>query len=149
MPRHFPTTSERFWQKVRKTDECWYWEGGRTQNLRFPYGTFYAGGGRKNAKNMVAHRYAYETLVGPIGEGLYLDHLCQETMCVNPAHLEPVTAAENFMRGFMREHNVKVFLHPESGWSPFLIGLNTWSTFASALFGTAAIVIAIVAILHA
>lgn len=41
----------------------------------------------------------YELLVGPIPEGLTIDHLCRNTMCVNPDHLEPVTHRENLMRG--------------------------------------------------
>ncbi|MDQ1426633.1 MAG: hypothetical protein QOK39_109 [Acidimicrobiaceae bacterium] len=44
------------------------------------------------------HRWSYEQLVGPIPDGLVLDHLCRVTACVNPAHLEPVTLAENFRR---------------------------------------------------
>jgi hypothetical protein len=45
-----------------------------------------------------AHRFYYEQHVGPIPEGLQLDHLCRNTRCVNPAHLEPVTGAENMRR---------------------------------------------------
>src|SRR5690606_7991791 len=43
--------------------------------------------------------FAYELLVGPISAGLYLDHLCRTPRCVNPHHLEPVTARENSLRG--------------------------------------------------
>jgi hypothetical protein len=38
-------------------------------------------------------------VVGEIPEGLELDHLCRNTLCVNPDHLEPVTHAENIQRG--------------------------------------------------
>lgn len=47
----------------------------------------------------MAHRVVYEAWVGPIPEGLTLDHLCRVRCCVNPLHLEPVTRGENVLRG--------------------------------------------------
>lgn len=46
-----------------------------------------------------AHRFMYELLVGPIPDGMELDHLCRNPPCVNPVHLEPVTPQENQRRG--------------------------------------------------
>src|SRR3546814_19356891 len=46
-----------------------------------------------------AHRISYELCVGPIPEGMELDHLCRVRRCVNPAHMEPVTHRENVLRG--------------------------------------------------
>lgn len=45
-----------------------------------------------------AHRYAYRTMVGPIPEGYEVDHLCLNTTCVNPHHLQPVTKGMNHLR---------------------------------------------------
>lgn len=83
--------ASRFWLRVHKTDDCWLW----TSTLRRGYGRFWIAPGRF----VPAHRFAYELLVGPIPEGLELDHLCRNPACVNPAHLDPVTHRENVRRG--------------------------------------------------
>jgi hypothetical protein len=49
---------------------------------------------------LLVHRVTYEALVGPVPDGLVLDHLCRVRHCVNPQHLEPVTNVENIRRGF-------------------------------------------------
>ena len=71
-------------------EECWEWPG----VPRKGYGRIGIGG-----RIIPAHRYAYEQIVGPIPEGLVLDHLCRNKVCVNPRHLEPVTNRENVLRG--------------------------------------------------
>lgn len=85
---------ERFWSKVDKgpDDACWEWQGGRSS---IGHGHFALRSDRK----VQAHRFAYEKVVGPIPEGLVLDHLCRNPPCCNPAHLEPVTRGENTLRG--------------------------------------------------
>ena len=70
---------------------CWLWTA--AANGR-GYGTFWSEG-----KNVLSHRYAYERWVGPIPDGLQIDHLCRVRNCVNPGHLEPVTSRENTLRG--------------------------------------------------
>lgn len=78
---------ERFWAKVQPTGFCWEWTASKA------HGYGYFNGSR-------AHRFAYELLVGPIPDGLVIDHLCRNRGCVNPDHLEPVTQRENTMRGY-------------------------------------------------
>jgi hypothetical protein len=77
--------------KVDVTDGCWNWTGGI--NLA-GYGRFTPVG----SMHKYAHRWLYETVVEPVPAGLQLDHLCFNRRCVNPDHLEPVTAQENMRR---------------------------------------------------
>lgn len=86
------TTRENFWDKVEATGFCWLWTG-------YVRRTGYGAVGFEGRKWLV-HRLAYEILVGPIPDGLVIDHLCRVKHCVNPDHLEPVTAEENTRRGF-------------------------------------------------
>lgn len=86
------TVEERFWSKVRKDESgCWLWTDVPANT---GYGMFSVEG-----RSRLAHRFAYELLVGPIPAGLTLDHLCHVRHCVNPEHLEPVTQAINVGRG--------------------------------------------------
>lgn len=86
----------RFWSKVEKTESCWLWHGKKSRD-RYPQ---FAYGPADEREHVYSHRKAYEDLVGPIPEGLDLDHLCRVRNCVNPEHLEPVTRSENILRGF-------------------------------------------------
>ncbi len=92
----------RFMLKVRRGKEyedCWEWMGSRVggrQGEKYgQYGWFRPQKGIQK----LAHVYAYELMVGPIQDGLELDHLCRNRLCVNPEHLEPVTHRENVVRG--------------------------------------------------
>lgn len=88
-----PHELTRFWSRVEKTHECWNWVGGKTPE---GYGQMSVPSLRRP---FMAHRIAYELLIGPIPMGLHLDHLCRNPGCVNPAHLEPVTCKENVLHG--------------------------------------------------
>jgi len=98
---------QRLWSRVNKRGPapsyrpalgpCWLWTGWVNNN---GYGGIGSGG-----QEALVHRVAYELLVGPIPEGLEIDHLCRVAICVKavadehgPAHLEPVTHAENMRR---------------------------------------------------
>lgn len=72
-------------------DGCWQWQAslgadgyGRIQIAKVSHR---------------AHRLMWEYVVGPIPEGLQIDHLCRNRACVNPDHLEPVTQRQNILRG--------------------------------------------------
>jgi len=80
--------SLRFWGNVLIGDGCWEWTGFLVEG----YGCY------GNGKTRLAHRLAYISEVGDIPDGLVLDHLCRNTKCVRPSHLEPVTSAENTRR---------------------------------------------------
>lgn len=96
------TAPERFWPNVNKDGPvsryrpdlgpCWIWTTATFG--KDGYGAFWLDGSQRRA-----HRIAYAWLVGPIPDSLELDHLCRVPRCVNPQHLEPVTAKVNNHRG--------------------------------------------------
>lgn len=98
-----PTAEDRFWQRVEKGVDCWTWIGGLSTK---GYGRFWDKG-----RHVLAHRFAYELLVGAIPDELTLDHRCHtrdaackggdtcpHRSCVNPEHLLPMTSVENAMQ---------------------------------------------------
>lgn len=79
-------------ERIDITDEgCWEWSAGRSKD---GYGLVWWEG-----KMHLVHRILYEGLVGPIPDGLELDHLCRNHACANPDHLQPVTHQVNCARG--------------------------------------------------
>lgn len=90
--KHLETMDDRFFRNVHMTSQCWEW----TASLDTK------GYGRMMYydRQLTAHKIAYMTMVGPIPEGLEIDHLCRNTRCVRPDHLEAVTHEENMRRAF-------------------------------------------------
>lgn len=75
---------------MERVGDCWVWQGTLSDK---GYGRVRLGG-----RVRATHRVIYEWLVGPIPEGLSIDHLCFNKACCNPAHLEAVTIGENVRR---------------------------------------------------
>lgn len=77
---------------------CWVWTAATNEK---GYGAFAPSSGRR----VLAHRYAYETFVGPIPDGLVVKHSCDNPPCVNPLHLSTGTQAENLAEAVARGRN--------------------------------------------
>jgi len=88
----------RFWSKIYVLEDgCWEWRASRT---KAGYGRFRIGSVTQRTRTMLlAHRLAYEALVGALPNGYECDHLCRNRACVNPSHVEPVSHRENCLRG--------------------------------------------------
>lgn len=87
------TQEQRFFKLIElKDDGCWRWAGwiGPTGYARF--------------EQQGAHRWSYNQFVGVIPPDLQIDHLCRNRACVNPGHLETVTASENQRRSPLRRN---------------------------------------------
>lgn len=107
--RNNPVTQEhitdnvkkRFFDKVNKTDNCWIWTGARTAyrpKRKFAPATLGYGTITVNGRPFYAHRLSWLMHNGPLIPGLVIDHLCENTLCVNPEHMQQVTSDENAKR---------------------------------------------------
>ncbi len=110
----------RFWSKVtmdgpiapNRPDlgRCWMFSGKPHNSGHAVMGMWNPDGATRAEKRSIktAYRYAYELLIGPIPEGLVLDHFACDNGnigCVNPYHCEPVTRAENSRRAWRSHRN--------------------------------------------
>jgi len=87
-----PPLEVRFWRKVEKTETCWNWCG--STNKVTGYGQI-----QINGRPELVHAVSYKLAGKIIPEGLELDHICRNRVCVNPKHLQPVTHRDNVLRG--------------------------------------------------
>lgn len=90
-----PNNEESFWSKVHKTDSCWIWTG-------CVHNTGY-GRISMNGRNVFTHRY----VMPDIPDGMTVDHLCGNKLCVNPSHLEIVSRGENARRYWLSRDRCK------------------------------------------
>ncbi len=106
----------RLESRIDKTSECWIWKG------KIDYTGYGSFGMRENgvSRTRAAHKIVYEVLVGPIPDGMQLDHDCHDPticvdncphrLCVNPSHLAIVTPRQNVLRsnGIAAKNAVKM-----------------------------------------
>lgn len=103
LPR--PTLEQRLLSKTDRSGNCWVWLGSK---LKSGYGQIGVQGATPDLyRPRMVHRVSYEIFVGPIPDGLEIDHLCRNTSCLNPDHLEAVTPAVNMGRGMSPNHVIR------------------------------------------
>lgn len=111
--RSYPGFLDAYWSKVSIPDDpsrCWLWAAALNGPVGKGYGVIWGRNSKGAAVKFYAHRLAWELAhADEIPGGLLIDHLCRTRHCVNPAHLEVVTARVNLLRGDSpaAKHSVK------------------------------------------
>jgi hypothetical protein len=99
IPHLTPEQQDKFWSHVvvpYQPSCCWEWAASCDTNGRPQWGCVVDG----KRHNFRAHRVAYTLLMGPIPDGMTLDHLCRNIVCLNPDHEEPVPDVVNILRSY-------------------------------------------------
>lgn len=121
-----PRLPDRFWVRVQPCPMtgCWVWTGSTNPG---GYGVTKTGKVNPNGKRQATsvHLFAWRRTVGPVPNGLHLDHLCRLRCCCNPAHLEPVTPRENNRRANSPTSRLAERTHCKNG-HPFA-GVNLFT----------------------
>ena len=91
---------QRFWLKVDRSKDCWNWTASKVGK---GYGGFTDK--RHRRKHIVAHRFAWESCNGPIPDGLFVCHKCDNMLCVNPTHLFLGTQSDNIKDCFRKQRD--------------------------------------------
>lgn len=98
--------TDNFKSKIDFSGDCWEWTAAVNSK---GYGIFSVDGSGR-----LAHRLSYERWMRPIPEGMQIDHLCHNKLCVRPAHLEPVANEENSRRRW-ETYTICASGHPLTG----------------------------------
>jgi hypothetical protein len=89
--KHMISAHGRIRYEVDSERGCWNWK----MATGIPSGKYIRGYLRVNKKDYIAHRWIYEQYKGKIPEGHDLHHKCENTLCVNPDHMEPKLESEH------------------------------------------------------
>lgn len=103
MTKRNMTISERFWNKVQKTETCWLWIG--ANDGVFGHGCMGIPGARKN---IGAHRLSWRLHFGEIPDGMWVLHKCDVPACVNPDHLFLGTHNDNMRDKMLKKRALKL-----------------------------------------
>jgi hypothetical protein len=86
-------TTDRVFSRLSYDSGCWTWTGAKDKH---GYGRISR---KRDPGTQLVHRIVYQALVRDLQQSEVLDHLCRNTLCCNPMHMEPVSMRENIDRG--------------------------------------------------